>query len=147
MTQTVNPADYGTDLSCREDADAGDRTTSGFERLAEELYHSITCPAGMIVDDEDAGIDVRALLLKPMTATQIEVRRNEIKEELLLDDRVASATVDLTVQNRERTAWLLKIRIVGKTVGPFSFVVDVTAARSLLTDVSAEGSILFSEGD
>ncbi len=128
--------DFGTDISCFEDMDPQASEVSGYELLAQAVFRRITTPRGMLIDDEDYGIDVRSLLHKGMTEREIAAFPGVVRQEILKDERIARCTVELkrtTIEN-----WQMTI-VAEAGEGPFSLVVGVADAAVSLLSVAGGG--------
>jgi hypothetical protein len=134
----VLPLGYGSDLSCADDfAESMDEVDgNSLLALAQALFHRLDCPRGRLPDDDDYGLDLRAMVNTGMTARQVRELGGAIRSELAKDDRVADnvATVTPNATGSELTIDLA-VTPVDISLGPFSMTLSVTSAEILLLAV------------
>jgi phage baseplate assembly protein W len=124
--------DFGSDLDCTDDLTAEMREVSGPIVLAQNIYRRLSTPRGMVIDAPDYGYDLRTLLHKGMTPTQIAEIPGIVRAEVTKDERVEGADVQVTAYVDD--AMTLAIRC-DTAEGPFSLTLDVTAAAVVLAEV------------
>ena len=124
--------DFGTDLDCADDLTAEMREVSGPIVLAQNLCRRLSTPRGMVIDAPNYGFDLRTLLHKGLTSTQVAEIPGVVRAEVVKDERVESAEVEVLSYADE--AMSLGIRC-DTAEGPFSLTLDVTAAAVVLAEV------------
>lgn len=99
--------------------------------LANAIVRTLDTPQGSLPDAPSRGYDMKRLILHEMAQDQLDAEAAQMEEQINLDERVVSATVDL---KQTRTTGGLVLTIV-VTVdpdfdGPFSFT--ITAAEAAI---------------
>ena len=128
--------DFGTDISCAEDFDDQASEVSGTMLLSQAVYRRITTPRGTLIDDEDYGLDVRALLHKGMTPVEVAAMPGQLRQEILKDERISRC--DVVLKQLNPNTWKLGIRCESAE-GPFTLTVSVSDAKALLLSTSGGG--------
>lgn len=90
---------YGTDLSCTLDLDPSLAEVDPTSPIAivEAIVRRFVTPRGALIDDENYGLDIRTLLNRGITQTDLRALSGALTGEARKDDRVAVADVKLTV--------------------------------------------------
>lgn len=126
--------DFGSDLDLAEDMAATGRRVSGNTLVGQAIFRRLTTPRGMLIDDRDYGFDVRSLLSRAQTATQLAAIPGLVRSEVLKDERVATCSVAIT----ERTMFALTLFVAVETSeGPFDLTITVDKFRAKLADLNA----------
>ena len=121
---------YGTDLwvgftsSGVLDLDPSMRETSGVYVLAQSLVMAQTTGLGSLIGSPDDCYDLRAVVSKGMTVSQIQQIAGTIRNVLLRDQRVQSATVTGSFSSSTSTLTLLEQVFCG--AGPFTLTLSVS---------------------
>lgn len=122
-------ADYGTGLSALpgEAPDELFRPITGRRVLVESLARQLACPPGGLFWAPEKGIDLRAYLRARIDGpTLVEIRQRTLAT-LREDERVVDVRADVTF---DAAAKRLRLALAVEAAdGPFSFVLDVSAAR------------------
>jgi hypothetical protein len=106
---------------CFDDLDPLGAEASERQSLAQDLYHRLITPRGRILDDAEFGLDVRAWLSGDFPANAGAL----IEEEMLKDQRVASASVTVSKPNPD--AFTIQVAIETDD-DAFALTVDVSTA-------------------
>lgn len=135
----VEPFDYGADVSCASDlAETMEDISEPRQILGEAIARRLDCPRGTNPDDADYGIDLRDMLHRGVTDSEMRTRTTAIEGELRKDDRILSSKVTLTpTATGDRIAIL--IVVVPRdpaTGGPFTLTLALTDAGVLLEEMS-----------
>lgn len=130
-------ADFGTDFYCMNDLDEALRMVSGVGIVIQAAYHRLTTTA--LIDDEDFGIDVRALLGRGYTADTIATIQPQIDAALQRDDRILTTTTRATLEpGTDANGARLTLDVSGDTAaGPFRLVFAIT--EESVSIIAAEG--------
>lgn len=125
----ADTTDYGTTFSALP-GQAPDELfglVSGRRVLVESLARQLTCPPGGLFWAPPKGIDLRAYLrarIDPRALAQIQAR---VVATLSADERVVDARAQVSFLSQENK---LRVSVTAESAeGPFSFVLDVAAAR------------------
>lgn len=121
--------DYGSGLSALpgQPPDELFRPIQGPRVLAESLARQLSCPPGGLFWAPEKGIDLRAYLRSRIDGQRLVEIRQRALATLQADERVIDARVGPTF---DAAAELLRVAItVEAAEGPFSFVLEVSAAR------------------
>jgi phage baseplate assembly protein W len=91
----IAPLGYGTDLSCITDLaeDLAEVDPTSNQAIAEALIRRLITPRGALPDDPDYGFDLRGLLNRGVTLTELRAVTGQARNEIRKDDRVADAKV------------------------------------------------------
>jgi hypothetical protein len=90
---------YGTDLSCTLDLDPklAEVDPASPKAIVQAIIRRFVTPRGALIDDENFGLDVRSLLNRGITQTDLRALSGALTGESRKDDRVALSDVKLTV--------------------------------------------------
>lgn len=127
----MNPSSpYGTDLlvtfagNGNGDIDASGVLASGIMVLAQSLTMAQTTPQASLLGDQSQCFDVRGWISAGMTQGQISGLGIVVKNQLLKDQRVTSATI--TPSFNYSTSTLTLIEQIQSTLGPFTLTLNVS---------------------
>lgn len=124
--------DYGTDLSCVVDLDAGLAEVTGNTLLAQALARRLITPRGGLLDDPNYGYDLTQFLNADIGPTDLASITAAVNAELLKDERVLSASVTVTFAGT-----VLSVTAqINAANGPFSFVLAVSNVTTQLLQVT-----------
>jgi len=131
---TASIYDYGHDLSCVFDLDAGMAEVDGRTALAQALARRLITPRGGLIDDGNYGFDVRQFINDDASTSDLARIASSIDSELSKDERVVTSTSTI--------ALLLGVATVSSAivdgVGPFQFVLAITnVTTAILTTVQS----------
>lgn len=121
-------ADLGTDVrslfaSGSVDLDPYFRVISGTTAVAQAVARRFLTPAGSLPWDQDAGMDLRDLLLEGLDRAQLPAIASMVRAEALKDERVDTATADASLS----ASGVLSITLSCTTAdGPFELVLAVS---------------------
>jgi len=118
--------DVSRDLVCIDDLDPLGAEASDRQSLSQDLYHRLITPRGRILDDAEFGLDVRTWLSDDVPANAAAL----IEEEMLKDQRVASASV--TISKTSPDAFAIKVDIETNE-DAFALSVDASTAGNSAT--------------
>lgn len=127
-------ADLGTDVRSLFTANVVDldpyfQIVSGATAVAHAVARRFLTPAGSLVWDEDVGLDLRDWLLECLSRAQLPAIASMVRTEALKEERVDSATADVTLG----ASGVLTVTLSCTTAaGPF---VLVLAASALTVDL------------
>ncbi len=131
MTQ---PDLWGVDLDWSDDLNPTGRLVSGFELLAQAVFHRLRTPRGACLDAPDDGLDLAEDLSSPMTPAQLAGIPGDIRSELLKDSRFVDAEVDFRQISPEVFKFTIGITL---SSGPeFDLVIGVADAAVRLLAVN-----------
>jgi hypothetical protein len=134
------PLGYGIDLVCISDIDARMAETLSTEllSLAQDCFHRVTTPRGTLPDDPNFGIDIRSMLSVGLTSSSIRGIKDAINGELMKDDRVTDAEVELVIEGTDSApTFTITITITPAAIGTaFDLVMSVTDGEALLTEIN-----------
>jgi len=135
----AEPFGYGTDLSCVSDLtpDMREVDPNSPQAIGESVVRFLTTERDSIPDAPGRGRNIYRLLNRPLSADDIIAEQSGISSEVLLDDRIDSATVDLTVVGRGSISIVIRITPVDPTLGGFDLVLAVTDGETLFTLLNA----------
>lgn len=134
---TTSP-DYGSDILCGDDATPTFDEVPGDSGLAVgyAVWRAITSARGSIPGAPDRGYDVRDLLRKPATRSELATWAPILRSEILRDDRVASC--DVTVRRGYGDLWTIEIRgVVSDGAGGFELTGELSPGGALLKEIQA----------
>ncbi len=120
-------ADFGRDISTFVDVDGlldldpAWNPISGVPVVAEAIARRISTPPGSLPDDSSYGFDVRQLLEDNLDERDLAAARAAIQLQAEADERVVSATVQLSLLG-ERLRIVLRVLLAE---GPFTLTLDV----------------------
>jgi phage baseplate assembly protein W len=123
--------DYGTDISCAQDLDPYFGTVTGAEGVAQALARRLQTPLGGLLTDPTYGFDLRALLNSSFTRADVLALQSSIESQCLLDERVDSVGVDvsLPVLNGAATVQVSPVLVDGET---FNLTFEISTSDSSL---------------
>ena len=124
MSQPVNPADYGSTISCTFDLDPMGATVSGLTALSQALIRRITTPRGRLLTDPNYGYDITGELNDDVTTQQVGAIGSNVDQEFLKDQRVFASSTTVALQ---ADGSLDVSSQVQSALGPFSLVLNVSA--------------------
>lgn len=117
--------EYGTDVSTFPDLDPKMLPITGQRAVAEAVARRWITPLGALIYDPAYGEDLRGLLNAPTDSARLRSIRGALVGQALSDERVQSATVDLSATGSGNT---LTVTVRGRLVsgiGPFDLVLTV----------------------
>lgn len=119
--------DYGSGLSALpgQPPDELFRPITGRRVLVESLARQLACPPGGLFWAPEKGVDLRSYLRGRIDAARLVEIRQRTLATLRDDERVVDVRVEVSF-----VANALRVEIAAEAdEGPFSFVLDVSAAR------------------
>jgi len=127
-------ANYGRDVSTfhvgatRVGCAGSYAETTGRETAQQQIARRLMTPAGSLFWDPDYGFDLRQFLLAKVDARTVFKLRAGATKEILKEESVRSARVEVEVINGGTTAGqTLRITITGQLAdGPFTLVLGVS---------------------
>jgi hypothetical protein len=86
---------YGVDLSCVTDITPrlDEVRADSVLAIGQALLRRLITPHGVLVDDQDYGLDVRSFCNRGTTVQELVGLGDDVRDECMKDDRVADATV------------------------------------------------------
>lgn len=95
----TGPLGYGVDLSCVGDiSDTLDEVDAFSPKaIGEALLRRLTTPRGALQDDPDYGLDIRGMLNRGTTVSDLSALQGRIRMEVTKDDRVSGAAVTVVM--------------------------------------------------
>lgn len=122
-------ATYGTDISTITAAGAIDidpyfKVVSGSTAVLHTIVKMLVTPQGGLLDDEDFGYDLRALVHGSTSRAELNSAVGEIEAQCLRDERIADVTVTLSVASGVLTCNVQGTLVDGQT---FRLVLAVSA--------------------
>ncbi len=115
--------DYGTDVSCITDIDPTFNKVSGRILLGQSLVRRLTTYRGALIDDGDYGTDVTEWINESVGPRDVRRLQMLIDAELTKDERIVSATSELSFVNGVLS---LSVQLVDGE-GPFTLTSDISA--------------------
>lgn len=135
----IGPLGYGRDLSCVQDCDDkfSEVDPNTPTAIGQAILRRLDTPRGSNPDDKDYGLDVRGMLNRGLTLNQLNRIENEVHGEVIKDERVADAQVDVTVLSvaSKRMRVSISITPMNPEVSDFKLVFAVTDAQVLLDTI------------
>jgi hypothetical protein len=116
-------ADFGTDIRSIPDLDPGFGLVSGRAALVEDLLRRLSTPRGGVFFAPDEGYDLRALLNEGLDEDGIAREQMAIEAELERDERIASASVTLSLDHAQQRGRLTAA--LTDADGPFPLVIGI----------------------
>lgn len=114
--------DFGTGIDGIADVGRKLRMASGLRNLGNALARRLQTPRGSLPWDRDCGLDVRSLLLSPLSPVQLAAMQSAISREVEKDDRVLACECALTLDGNG----LLRAELTVDTAdGPYRLVLGV----------------------
>ena len=134
------PFGYGSDISGALDVDPTMAETNPFSTLAlaESLVRRLDTPRGSLPDDKNWGISVASYLNKGSTSQDILQIAGQIRNELLLDDRVDTLTVEMkpdAVGKNVRVS--ISVQPLAAFAGPFTLTLNASDTGLILEEIEA----------
>jgi len=118
---------YGVDLSCVTDVTPMlDETDPNSVRgIGEMAIRFLISERGSIPDAPDRGYNIYRLLAKAMSADDIQAEQRAISNEVIQDDRIASADTSMLLVTR--TQLQLRVSCVPSdlSLGPFDLIIAI----------------------
>jgi phage baseplate assembly protein W len=132
---------FGSDLACQDDLDPQFLELDGNDNrvIAEAMFRRLTTPRGTLADDPNYGLDVRAYLHRPGTASLLTEMQGAIRSEVEKDDRVEEGSTTVTVTQQDVKTITVFVSFVTAS-GPFSLTLAVTDSATLLKEFTANGN-------
>lgn len=123
-------SDYGTDISCYDDADELLTTVSGIEVFRQWCYRAVTTRRGTVPDAPDMFLDIGEELQGVTDDAQIALLQATISNEIESDEgeRCELCTTKIT---RDGEGYSIKID-VQSSLGPFALVLAADAAGDVI---------------
>lgn len=118
----MNP--FGTCMRVLDDLDPSGIMATGLEPLIQDVYHLLITERGTMPTDAEFGFGLTDVLLSSYSTAELPAIADQIETTLSEDDRIAAASVQLTVIDNV-------VRIV----------VDVRAATTPASDFRLVGSL------
>lgn len=116
-------ADFGRDLSCRDDLDPTMREVEGLELVVEAGYRRLITPRGEYPGDPDYGDDLARFLHEGVTAAELADIPVAAAAELRKEETVQTVDGSLTVNHKTGE---VAVTLVGvAAAGPFEFTMPV----------------------
>jgi hypothetical protein len=127
---------YGRDLSCVSDLspDFTEVDPASPLGMAQSSVRRLITPRGVLPDDADYGLDIRAYSNRGMTASELRDLAGQIRNELVKDDRVDTADASIT-QERTSMSIFVQLTPVDPAVRQFTFTLSVTSTEVLLETI------------
>lgn len=122
----------GTDVSTFPDLDPQFRPIAGQRAVAEAVARRWLTPLGGLVYDETYGEDVRALLNAGADSPRLQAIRAALVAQATADERVVSATVDLSLAGPTGSLTLTVRGRLESATGPFALVLTITQLNANL---------------
>lgn len=121
--------DYGTDVYCVQDLDPYFSLVSGAEGVAQALARRLQTPQGGLLTDPSYGYDLRALVNASLAAADLLAAQSAIEYQCLLDQRVDSVEVQITVVAEVAIVTVDPILVDGET---FTLTFELSPTNSVL---------------
>lgn len=114
-------ADYGTDIATIApdgsiDLDPYFRVVSGSTVVSHAIVKRLVTPPGGLLDDEDYGYDLRALVHGSTSKPELDSAVAEIEAQCLADERVSDATITLSASGGVLTCRVQVVLVDGQTL-------------------------------
>jgi hypothetical protein len=116
---------YGTGIGDRDELDPRFAPVDEVTNMAIEMARRLSTPRGALVWAPNDGIDLTLYLNRDLEPSDVNAMRTEILHEILKDERIASASVDVAF-DPGGSALTLSVEGVGAP-GPFSMVIAASA--------------------
>ena len=125
---------WGSDLSCVTDCDESFSELPAENNaliVAQSGARRLITPRGAVLDAPDEGLDLRSYCNRGVTEQELRALQTRVIAELLKDERVTDAEVDITYA---ASALTVNARLIpaDPTLSPFRFVFAVDSASVLL---------------
>jgi len=134
----VTPFGYGVDLSCTDELDPelAEVDPTSIEALSQALYRRYITPRGALADDGDYGYDLRGLLNRGLTDTDLIAIASGIANEARKDDRVDNATATVAFTGKRAAEAKLSVTPLAPEAQPFTMTLALTDADVLLQEIN-----------
>jgi phage baseplate assembly protein W len=119
---TASSVDYGHDLFCITDLDAGMLEVDGRRCLAQAIARRLITPRGGLIDDPNYGYDLTVFLNGDFDQATLARMNGQIVAECLKDERVVSAYAQVVVSGNV----LIVTLSLTDGLGPFPLVLSVS---------------------
>lgn len=134
----VAPFGYGSDLSCTSDLTETMDEVDGLTTLAlaQALVRRLDCPRGAVGDDDDYGMDLRAMCNQGVAASDVRELASKVRSEIEKDDRVERCGVTVTPSSTGTDLRVeLAVSAVDPAIGVFKLTLAVTSAAVLIEEM------------
>lgn len=134
------PFGYGSDVWCERDVDPNVEEIDPFSTLgiAQSTLRRLDTPRGSLPDDDDYGLALRDFVNVGMTATEVASLAGRIRNEVVKDDRIDTATVTVTpTPDGSEIDILILITAVDLAIGEFSMTLNASDAGILMEAIGA----------
>lgn len=134
------PFGYGSDVWCERDVDTNVDEIDPFSTLgiAQSTLRRLDTPRGSLPDDDDYGLALRDYLNVGMTREEVASLAGRIRNEVVKDDRIDTATATVTpTPDGSEIDILILITAVDLAIGEFSMTLNVSDAGVLLEAIGA----------
>lgn len=127
------PLGYGRDLSCVDDVTEmlDEVDPSSPLGIAQGVVRRLTTPRGALPDDGEYGLDLRGLLNRGVPASELAQLGGKIRNEVIADDRIESATVTVTYAGAGLRVVIL-LMPVAPALQSFTLILAVTSGAVLI---------------
>lgn len=130
------PLGWGADLSCVTDCDSqfSELTIAdGALIVAQSVTRRLITPRGSLLDDADFGFDLRGYCNRGVTQQDLRTLQTRVTAEVLKDERVASAVIDVTISNNGGGITVrAQITPADPALQPFTTIIAVTDKDALI---------------
>lgn len=127
--------DFGRDTMCLDSLRTG-RSVSGVRRVAQNAYHRLTTPRGMLrggADEGNFGLDVAGKVGAAVTKGMQQMLPQQIENELRKDPRIDTARASIVWDRNTAGEVSAEISVEAQTaLGPFELVLGVDAVSAKL---------------
>ena len=126
---------YGVDLRCTTDLhdDLAETDPNSPEGIGEAILRRWTCPRGQNADDPDYGRDVRSLLNRGATRTDLLAEGGLLRAEAEKEETVDTCEVSLALDALGQKITISgKVTPVDPTFETFRFVATLTTGAAML---------------
>ncbi len=131
----VGELGYGTDLECVSDlsVDVGEVDPYSMQAIGEAAIRRLTTARGMLLDDRDYGIDVRAYCNRGTSFDELREIGGRCALELAKDDRIEAAVVTVLQGALAHSLTISAvITAASPTLSPFTLTFAVTSSAAVL---------------
>jgi phage baseplate assembly protein W len=125
--------DFGHDLSCVDDLDEAMSEVDDITLLAQAILRRLSTPRGSLWQDPDYGKNLQDYLSAAQTPAQLAAIPGEVRNEVLKDERIASASVKVFKVDLLEVSMSIELET---GLGPFSLVISATQAAVVLVAVN-----------
>lgn len=102
------------------------QVATGFQALAQSLVRRQTTTRGSVIASPNDCLDVREFLSKGLSQSQVAAIAQTIRSELLRDQRVLGAQVNITFNTG--TGAMTIVETIQASSGPFSLTLTLTSS-------------------